>query len=102
MGQQKKFSDFKIKSELPAAFNGDKIKIDRIFNREISVSRFKIEPSTVNIGTNRLVLEIELNGNKHIVFTGSLWLMEAIQKIPEDGFPFTTTIINDNDRYLFT
>jgi len=29
-------------------------------------------------------------------------LIEVIQKIPESGFPFTTTIIEENDRYLFT
>jgi hypothetical protein len=29
-------------------------------------------------------------------------LIETIKKIPADAFPFTTTIITENERYLFT
>ncbi len=33
---------------------------------------------------------------------GSSMLIEAIKQVPENGFPFTTTIVEDNDRFNFT
>lgn len=98
------FSQFNIKVE-SQAFEGDKIKMSRILNREIVVHHFKIEDSKVfkEKGSGKcLCLQISFDNRKHIVFTGSTGLIEVVQKIPENGFPFTTTIIEENDRYLFT
>lgn len=84
-------------------FTGDKIKINRILNREIIVKDFKIEPSKFTEGSGkRLCIHLELNGIEHIIFTGSVVLMETIERVPRNGFPFKTTIINNNDRYEFT
>lgn len=96
----KRFSEFKIKSRLPEAFVGDKIKIERLFNREITVTRFKIEPSTAKLGTERLCLEILVKEEKHILFTGSLSMMDSIKQVPE--FPFITTIVKEDERFIFT
>jgi hypothetical protein len=76
-------------------------------NREIVVHHFKLEDSKVKAfqekGTGKcLHLQISFDNRKHVVFTGSTGLIEVIQKIPETGFPFTTTIVEENDRYLFT
>ena len=49
-----------------------------------------------------LHLQIEINSEKRIVFTSSSGLLDAIEQIPEEGFPFTTTVIRDNDRFMFT
>jgi len=98
------FSQFNIKVE-SLAFEGDKIKMSRILNREIVVHHFKVEDSKVfkEKGSGKcLCLQISFDNRKHVVFTGSTGLIEVIQKIPEAGFPFTTTIIEENDRYLFT
>ncbi len=86
-------------------FEGDKIKMSKILNKEIVVFHFKIEDSKVfkERGTGKcLQMQIAVDGKKHVIFTGSTGLIEVIQKIPEDGFPFTTTIIDDNDRYKFS
>ena len=100
----KKFSQFNI--ETPAnGFEGDKIKMSKILNREIVVHHYKIEGSKVfnQRGTGKcLHLQISLNGQKHVVFTASSGLINAIQLVPEDGFPFATTIIEENERFLFT
>lgn len=96
----KKFNDFNIKIECHA-FTGDKIKVSKILNREITVQDFKIEPSKHNNG-NCLYLQIKLNQTNHVVFTGSTVLMEQIKLIPSNGFPFITTIVEENDRFLFT
>ena len=98
------FSQFNIKVE-SQSFEGDKIKMSKILNREIVVHYFKIEDSKVfkERGSGKcLCLQISFDQRKHVVFTGSTGLIEVIQKIPETGFPFTTTIVEENDRYMFT
>lgn len=96
----KNFSDFNIKVESPA-FTGDKVKVSKILNRSITVQAYKIEPSKHNSG-NCLCLQIEFNQNKHIVFTGSKSLIDQIKQVPQNGFPFTATIVEENERHLFT
>jgi len=98
------FNQFNIQAP-SKGFEGDKIKISRILNREIIVHDFKIEDSKVfkEKGSGKcLQLQISFNNNKHVIFTSASGLIEVIQQIPENGFPFTTTIIPDNDRYIFT
>lgn len=100
------FSQFNIKVE-SQAFEGDKIKMSKILNREIVVHHFKLEDSKVKAfqdkGTGKcLHLQISINNQKHVVFTSSTGLIEVIQKVPDTGFPFTTTIVEENDRYNFT
>lgn len=95
----KNFRDFGI-TTTTKGFEGDKIKIERILNREITVHDFKISDSKYE--GQRLDLQIELNNNKHVVFTASKYLRELIEKIPRTGFPFITTIVKNNDRFEFT
>jgi hypothetical protein len=98
------FSQFNIKIAAKN-FEGDKIKMSKILNRQIVVHAFKIEDSKVfkDRGTGKcLHLQISVNNEKHIVFTGATGLLDAIEKIPNDGFPFSTTIKQDAERYLFT
>lgn len=100
----KSFKDFNIEAPVKG-FEGEKIKISKILNREIVVHRFKIEDSKVfnKKGSGKcLHIEISINDKKHVVFTGANGLIETITQVPDDCFPFTTTIIEDNDRYLFT
>lgn len=96
----KKFRDFNIQIETNT-FIGDKIKISKVLNRKITVHTFKIEASKFNNG-KCLYLQIDLEGVKHIVFTGSTVLTEMIKQVPTEGFPFETTIVEDNERYMFT
>lgn len=96
----KKFSDFNI-TVTQNAFTGDKIKISKILNRPITVHAFKLENSKMFKG-ECLHLQIDLNGNKHVCFSGSTKLMEQIKQVPESGFPFQTTIICENEMYLFS
>ena len=86
-------------------FEGDKIKMSKVLNREIVVHAFKIEDSKIfkDRGTGKcLHLQISFDNTKHIIFTSANGLIEVIQKIPENGFPFTTIIKEENERYLFT
>jgi hypothetical protein len=101
--QHKKFSDFGIKST-SKKFVGDKIRLAKVLNIPISVHFYEIKPSKYpkNGNDNCLYLQISIEGKKYVAFSIAKFLMETIQKIPEDGFPFDTTIKNDNDIYEFT
>jgi len=83
-------------------FTGDKIKISKILNREITVIAAKIVNSNYEGKGKRLDIQIELNSTKHIIFTGSTGLIKAIEQIPTEGYPFTTTIIQNDERYEFS
>jgi hypothetical protein len=100
------FSQFNIKAP-SKGFEGDKIKMERILNREIVVHDYKLENSKVKSfqerGSERcLHLQISLNGEKHVLFTGSACLIEQIEQVPRSNFPFKTTIVKDNQRVMFT
>jgi len=95
------FKDFNITTN-GKGFEGDKIKTDRLLNREITVHAFKIVDSIVDKGKKRLDMQISIGDTKHVVFTGAKDLMEKIQMVPEDKFPFKTTIIKENDWLKFT
>lgn len=98
---KKQFKDFGIEPK-QQLFTGDKIKIDRLLNVNITVLAYKIEPSKQKKGTNMMTIQIEKNNEKHVVFTGSVTLMDMIQQVPKDGFPFETTIIKESERLKFT
>jgi len=99
-----RFDQFNIKQNTKG-FDGDKIKMSKILNREIVVHDFKLEDSKVfkEKGTCKcLHLQISINDVKHVVFTSASNLIDAIQQVPEDGFPFETKIVEDNERFKFT
>jgi hypothetical protein len=97
------FKDFGIKTTVKS-FVGDKIKMSKILNKEITVLAFKIGPSKfIEKGNGKcLHLQIQIGDTKYVVFTGSTGLMEDIQKVLTDKFPFTTTIVEESERYEFT
>src|SRR5688500_14811311 len=95
------FTDFNIKHRINA-FVGEKIQVQKLFNLPITVIAFKVEPSKQKKGTDLLTLQIEKGGEKRIVFTGSVVLTDQIKRVPDDKFPFVTTIRGDNDYYEFT
>jgi hypothetical protein len=95
------FKDFGIKTT-PNSFVGDKIKINKILNLEVKIISFKIEDSKVKAGTKLLTIQLQKNDDNHIVFTGSKNLIEQINQVPKDKFPFTTKIVNINEYYEFT
>lgn len=95
------FKDFGIKPELKN-FTGDKMPIKRVFNTPIKVLDFKIENSKHKENTRCLTLQIEYKDEKRIIFTGSTVLIQQIENVTKDKFPFTTTISNKNEYYEFT
>lgn len=96
------FKDFNIKPQAKS-FEGDKIKIDRILNKPIVVVEYKIDNSKYEKGNGKcLCIQILVDNSKRILFTGSVNLMEMIDKVPKENFPFMTTIVKENERFEFT
>ena len=99
----RKFKDFGI---APAGkiMTGDKIKIQKVVNREIVVHDYEIKPSNYPEKGNGkcLHLQIALGENRHVIFTGSVPLQEMIERVPKENFPFSTTIVRENERFEFT
>lgn len=95
------FKNFGIKPVL-TTFSGDKIKIERVLNTEIKILDFKIDKSKHVENTNCMTLQIEKQGIKHVIFTGSSILMQMIKSVPKEKFPFSTTIIKESEHLEFT
>jgi hypothetical protein len=95
-----KFADLGIKVEV-THFKGDKIKIAKVLNREITVHKFKIGQSQIFKGLC-MQLHITVGETDHVIFTGSTQLQEQIKQVPPERFPFTTTIVQENEAYTFT
>lgn len=98
----KKFSDFLI-AVPESRFSGDKIKIAKLLNKQIVVLNYKITDSKFSDEglKKRLDIQIELNDEKHILFTGSKILMEMIEQVGKDNFPFETVITKEGEAYQF-
>jgi hypothetical protein len=98
----KQFKELGIKPTIQG-FVGDKIRIDKILNKEILVCDYRIEVSKYEKGNGKcLYLQIEIDSVKRVVFTGSSVLMDVIIQIEKRHFPFSTTIVRENDRFEFT
>lgn len=96
------FKDFGIKPTI-IGFVGDKIKIERVLNRKITVEDFKVDISKYEKGSGKcLHLQVTVDGEKRVIFSGSTTLMDMIQQVPKDKFPFDTIIVKENERYEFT
>lgn len=91
-----KFSEFAS----TVHFVGDKISINKILNKEISVLHYRIEPS--KHGTDDYAqMQIELDGEKMVYFTTSMVIKEQLEMY-KDKLPFTTTIIKPRKYFTFS
>lgn len=102
MTQIKSFKDLGI-APADIGLVGEKIKIDKVLDKQITVQKFTIRPSKYTEKGNGQCLKIQIlyGEENRVIFTGSGSLMETIQKIPADAFPFTTTIKKENDCFQF-
>lgn len=93
------FRDFGIKSTLNH-FVGEKIRISKVLNRQIVVESYQINDSKFK--DRVLKIQIRLDDESRIIFTGSKVLINMIEQIPKDNFPFRTTIVQVGESYQFT
>lgn len=98
----RKFSELGIKTEV--RMTGNKINITRIMNREITILDYRLEESkfTKNKSGKCLFLQLEVDGEKRVVFTGSDVLISQIKQIPNEELPILATIIKNGEYFEFT
>jgi len=98
--RKKRFSDFAAEPEI---LDGDKIPIERILNREIEVIGHRIAKSKYqkNSSGQCLTLQIVLDGERRVVFTGSDVLIEQLRRYG-DQVPFVATIRKVDKYYTLS
>lgn len=98
----KRFSDLNIITHSDS-FVGEKIKISKILNRDIVIIGFKIENSKYpkNKSGKCLFLQIELEGAKKVVFSGSDVLISTILQVKREDLPIACSIIQEGEHFEF-
>jgi RNA-directed DNA polymerase len=98
----KLFSELNVPAPI-GSFAGEKIKIAKIMNREIAVLDSRIDESKYpkNKSGKVLMLQLEVDGEKRILFTGSDVLIAQIQHIKKEDYPFKVTIIKEGEHFEF-
>jgi hypothetical protein len=81
------FSDFATEDK---PLDGEKRKLDDILNIEILITGFKVGKSKYR-DKNYLTLQVEIDNDKYVLFTGSAVLTNQVQKYMEK-IPFYTKI----------
>ncbi len=96
----KRFSDF---AEEARPLDGEKIKIEKVLDREIAIIGYKIGDSKYKESNSPrcLTLQFEFNKERRVLFSGSGVLIEQIEKYG-DEIPFLTTIQKIDKYYTFT
>lgn len=74
----------------------------KILDKQIIVHDYDIKPSKFGDSDKCLHIQISLNDKKHVVFTGSQYLMDTLERVGKSKLPFTTTIIEEEKRFEFT
>ena len=98
----KSFSELNI--PVPTgSFVGEKVKIAKIMNREIIVVDSKVEDSKYpkNKSGKVLILQIEVDGEKRVLFTGSDVLITQIGHVQKEDYPFKVTIVKEGEHFQF-
>ena len=94
----KRFKDFAKEQ----ALDGDKIRLDDILDHEILVIAHQITGSKYSDnGKICLKLQFELQGERHILFTGSTVLARQAEEY-KDEMPFLATIKKVDNYYTFS
>ncbi|WP_298434567.1 hypothetical protein [Geobacter sp.] len=96
----KRFAEF-VADRIP--LDGEKVKLDAIVNREITVIGYAIKRSRYdkNNSGKFLTLQFELDGTRRVLFTGSDVLIEQMEKYG-DRIPFLATIKKIDRYYTLT
>jgi hypothetical protein len=82
---------------------GEKRRIDELLNRELVVTGERIRESKYKDEGRRryMTLQVEVDGNAFVVFTGSEVLINQIEKYREH-IPFIATVVKVDRYYTFS
>lgn len=97
MTEYLRFSDFADVD----AFDGDKLKLGDILDKEILILGYKIKDSKKKPGTKYVTIHFKLDNKPHIVFTSSQVITDQLTRY-KDKIPFYSTIKKINNYYTFS
>lgn len=92
-----KFKDFADED----SFEGKKIRIDELLDKDIQVISFKVTPSKHNDGKECTTIQLRVGNVPFVLFTGSEVLKDQLQKYA-DKLPFEATIKKIKSYFTFT
>lgn len=97
----KKFSDFNV--SVPIPMTGEKIKISKILNTSIVLLDYKLQDSKFpkNKSGKCLQIQIKIENETRVVFTGSDILIAQIEQIPKTELPIECKIVQQGEHYEF-
>ena len=100
MSGHKRFNEF---AQEASPLDGEKMKIDDVLNKEILIIGFRLRNSQYSRenATQCLTLQFESDGQRYILFTGSIILTEQIEKY-QNEIPFLTIIKKIDRFYTFS
>jgi hypothetical protein len=98
----KSFKDLNIKTHSDLLI-GEKVKISKVLNKDIVITGFKIEQSKYpkNKSGKCLCLQIELEEENRVIFTGSDVLINIMEQVNKGDLPIQTKIIQEGEHYEF-
>lgn len=81
--------------------SGDKIKADKILNKEVRIIDYQIKESKFQEkGNGKMAkIQIEWENEKRILFLGSVPLQETITQIDKSQLPIIAKITKDKGYY---
>ncbi|HEY0029167.1 MAG TPA: hypothetical protein VGC65_00300 [Bacteroidia bacterium] len=100
--------DFKSLNIKPptAAYNGKKIEVEDILNKQIAVIDFRIELSKFpkKAGDQCMHMQVKVDDQERVVFTIAKRLIATMGEVKDKSIdlPFKTTIVKQDKRYEFT
>lgn len=80
---------------------GTKVRLDKILNREILVTDFRVTKSKHHPGQDCLQIQFFVDNDVFIAFTGSSVLMDQITSVGEN-IPFRATVVKIDRYYSFS
>jgi len=99
--QQDEYPRFRDFADETTPFEGDKMKIDDLLNKEILILGFKERDSKQKQGTSYVTIQFKLDGKEYIMFTGSKVITDQLHKY-EENIPFYATIKKIDRYYTFS
>lgn len=84
------------------SYVGNKVYIENILDKKIIIEFFQIGASRKNDGTDCLKMQVTIDEQPNVIFTGSTFLMNVIKQMQPEDFPVETTIIKKNRHYEFS
>jgi hypothetical protein len=96
----RKFNELGITDEKKGLV-GDKIKVERILDKQIIVIDFDIIDSKYD--GKCLQMQIEYNEDKRVIFTSAKRLISTMERVDKQSLPFSTIIKKqEDDTFKFT